>query len=305
MRDNSGLHRGVYAMRAILTVGPSACGKSTFCDDLVTKGWVKVERDEWRFKLFALKDGTRSWRTYKFTKAKEQAVTEACDKQIQEAAEQGKNIVISETNLNKKTRDKMVTKLEDLGYEVSFQEFDVSLDELWARDAQRFGGVGWKVIYKHYLKWLEYKGAWKYIPNEDLPRAICFDCDGTLSRMNGKRGPFDWAKVELDDPRQEIIDMLFGYQSQGYSIIIATGRDGCCERQTQNWLRSHGIVWDDFYIREAGDCRKDYIVKEEMLKEMEKKWNIVAWVDDRMSVGKHLRLLNVNIIDVGDPYYDF
>jgi predicted kinase len=299
-------------MKAIITVGCSGSGKSTFAEDLCKvqpRGyengvWVELNRDNVRFALFAHQDGTRDWTAYKFTKAREKKVTEVIDIDMAIAASRGLNIICSDTNLNPKTRNALMQKLTDLGYEVEVKDFPCALETLYKRNAQRFGGIPNDIVYKQYLQWLDYTQARKYVPNKDLPKAIVFDVDGTLAKMNG-RGPFDWKRVGEDLYRGDICGMLEGYVHLGYHIVIATGRDGICEGITRDWLERGSIDPDDFYIRPEGNTEKDYVIKERMLWEMEKKWNVIAWVDDRPQVSRHLRLLGVNIIQVGDPYLEF
>ena len=309
---------------AILTVGISASGKSTWAEKKIREGgflvcpldysskipkWVEVNRDKARATLFpglALKEQMRpNWDKYRFTKDRERRVTDYCNDLIKNAYDHGQNIIVSDTNLNSNTRENLKTFFEGYDYEVLIEEFPISLDEAYKRDSMRLGGVGQGVIYKQYLRWLDYKESWKYNPNQRLRKAIVFDIDGTLALMNGKRGPYQWDQVLLDSPRYEIIDMLLGYQNKGYNIIIASGRDGSCEKLTRMWLDKYKIPYDDFYIRKAGDMSKDYVVKENILLDMAKKWNIVAWVDDRPQVHRHLRLLGVNMVCVGDPYNEF
>jgi hypothetical protein len=220
------------------------------------------------------------------------------------AVKDGFNIICSDTNLNPKTRNAMIKKLTDLGYEVEIKDFPCDLQTLYKRNAQRFGGISNDIVYKQYLQWLDYTKARKYVPNVSLPLAVVFDVDGTLAKMNG-RGPFDWMRVDEDLYRRDICDMLEGYSDRGYNIVIATGRDGICEALTQHWLECGSLFYEDFYIRPEGNTEKDFVIKERMLWEMEKKWNIAAWVDDRPQVSRHLRLLGVNVIQVGDPYLEF
>lgn len=305
-------------LRAIMTVGCSASGKNTWVDEFVedeaelyrySSGrsgaeWVVIERDVIRFTDIIDNKGVKDWTKYKFTRARENRVTEIQDKMLEDAVENGKNVIICETNLNPKNRPRLVHQLSSMGFEVEFKEFEADLNTLWKRDAQRAGGVGHLVIYKQYQQWLEYKGARKYVADDSLPDAIVFDVDGTLAQMHN-RGPFDWKRVGEDHYRREICDMLVGYADQGKMIVIASGRDGSCEGLTKTWLEQGDLLIDDFYIRPEGNTEKDYVIKERMLWEMAKKYNIVAWVDDRPQVSNHLRLLGVNIIQVADPYVDF
>ena len=300
---------GSKKLRAIMTVGCSASGKNHWVDEFVgiqpiPAEWAVIERDVIRFTDIIDNNGVKNWTKYKFTRAREEQVTLIQNEMIDAAAEAGQNIIICETNLNSKNRPKMVDYLEQLGFEVVFKEFEVDLNTLWKRDAQRAGGVGHLVIYKQYQQWLEYKGARKYHFNDTKANAIVFDIDGTLAKRHN-RGPFEWSKVGQDLVRKEIRTMLMGYRDAGYSIIIATGRDGSCEASTKEWLSDSFIQYDDFYIRPEGNTEKDFVIKERMLWEMAEKHNIVAWVDDRPQVSNHLRLLGVNVIQVADPYVDF
>ena len=38
--------------------------------------------------------------------------------------------------------------------------------------------------------------------------AIIVDVDGTLADMRGVRGPFEWDKVQLDRPHQDVIELV-------------------------------------------------------------------------------------------------
>jgi predicted kinase len=300
-------------MKAVICVGASGSGKSTFAEALVkSEGneryghgyWVEVNRDDVRFEHYAHQNGTRDWTAYKFTKAREKHVTEVCNETIRLAEERSENIVCSDTNLNPKTRNEMIKKLEDFGYEVNVMNFPCALETLYKRNAQRFGGIPNDIVYKQYLQWLDYTDAKRYKRDNRLERAVVFDIDGTLAQMHS-RGPFDWMRVGEDHVRQDIADMLDGYLVTNYRIIIATGRDGICEDITKTWLDVNDIHYDDFYIRPEGNTEKDFVIKERMLWEMAKKWDIAAWVDDRPAVHRHLRLLGVNMICVGDPYLEF
>ena len=77
------------------------------------------------------------------------------------------------------------------------------------------------------------------------PKAIIVDVDGTLADMRGIRGPFEWDKVHLDRPHQDVIDLVKDLISLNkYKIIITTGRDGVCEETTKNWLLENYINYE-------------------------------------------------------------
>jgi len=71
-------------------------------------------------------------------------------KQIETMAENDRNIIISDTNLNQKFRVELVRKLKGLGYAVEYATFDVPLDELLTRNQGRARIVPEHVIRRHH-----------------------------------------------------------------------------------------------------------------------------------------------------------
>ena len=114
-------------MKAIICVGISASGKSTFAKELVEQGWMDVNRDDLRFEMFC--NGTRDWSLYKFTKERENRVTQAQENMVDGASIMGMNVIVSDTNLNDKTRNFWIKRLTDLGYDVELKYFDIDLIE--------------------------------------------------------------------------------------------------------------------------------------------------------------------------------
>lgn len=153
--------------------------------------------------------------------------------------------------------------------------------------------------------------------------AIIVDVDGTLADMRGVRGPFEWDKVHLDKPHQDVIDLVkdlsfievdTGYYEsrteygdeyhdaiydKKYKIIITTGRDGVCEEATRQWLKDNGVHFDDFYIRKAGDFRKDNIIKSEIyMDHIRPKYDVKFVIDDRDQVVEMWRSLGLRVLQV-------
>lgn len=293
-------------MKAIITVGIPASGKTTFANEMVKKfGFRDINRDFIRFNL--VKPGS-TWATYKFTKANEQAVDEIHGKMIMESWQNEENIIISDTNLNEGRRRELIGRLQDLGYDVEVKPFYISMKEADKRDNLRANGVGRDVIYRMMQNWNEFSGRATYVPNTDLPKAVIFDVDGTIAQMNG-RGPFEWHRVGEDLPRQQIIEMLHGYADSGYHIIICSGRSDECRVETANWLNEHVGVdsWDTLYMRKAGDYRKDTEIKEEIFwTHLADKYKIVACVDDRPMMIRLWHEMKIqNVIAVANPYIEF
>ena len=290
-------------MKSIVTIGIPCSGKTSWAEEYARKnGFVNVNRDDLRFTI----TGHRSWGTYKFKGETENMVTDIQRSMIKEAANRGKSVIVSDTNLVKRRRDELVKFLKETGFSVEFKEFHVSLEEAYKRDALRANGVGRDVIYSMYQKYLEYKGdVKKHVHTCDKIPAVCFDVDGTLAHMNG-RSPFDWHRVKEDDPDVFLIN-LANMLSKKYRIIVLTGRDGSCLEDTKEWLTENGMHFDEIFIREKGDMRKDYVVKKELFFEhIDQKYNVHAVFDDRPQVITHAWLpMGVKTLTCGDFNIDF
>ena len=146
------------------------------------------------------------------------------------------------------------------------------------------------------------------------PKAIIVDVDGTLADMRGIRKPFEWDKVHLDRPHQDVINLVndlarvrelippgksFYETTFKYKIIITTGRDGVCEQETKDWLTDNGVMYDDFYIRKAGDFRKDNIIKSEIyMDHIRPKYDVAFVIDDRDQVVEMWRSLGLRVLQV-------
>ena len=146
--------------------------------------------------------------------------------------------------------------------------------------------------------------------------AIIVDVDGTLADMRGVRGPFEWDKVHLDKPHQDVIEMVQDFASlevytgeydddgdemmdTKYKIIITTGRDGVCEEATKQWLRDHKVPYDEFFIRPEGSFAKDNVIKSHMYIEyIYPKYDVKFVIDDRDQVVKMWRSLGLRVLQV-------
>lgn len=288
-------------MKAIITVGISASGKTTWAKEQVH--YMNINRDDIRFNTIC---PNGNWNSYKFSKKNEQRVTEIQEQLAYDSAAMERDIIISDTNLNSKTRNKWISFCQSLGYEVEIKEFPISYEEAVKRDRLRANGVGEQVIYKQYQQWLEYKGRKTYTPNTRKPSAVIFDIDGTLAKMVD-RGPFEWDKVDNDIVHEEIAEMLFMMNFRSYYIILLSGRDSVCRKKTEQWLRDEGIKYDELYMRKEGDMRKDAIIKEELFWEhVADRYNVVTVVDDRPQMIRLWHELKIkNVICVGNPYIEF
>ena len=131
--------------------------------------------------------------------------------------------------------------------------------------------------------------------------AIIVDVDGTVALMKGRRSPFAWKEVMQDDPNLPIIDLVHILQDTGLKVLVTTGRDGVCLKDTEVWLSDHGVLYDAIFIRDAGDCREDSIIKKEIYdNHIKDKYNIKYVLDDRNQVVKMWRDMGLTVLQVAD-----
>jgi hypothetical protein len=124
------------------------------------------------------------------------------------------------------------------------------------------------------------KGTCHYC-KKSLPDAIICDIDGTLAHMNG-RTPYEWDKIDTDIVDVDIRDLIFVLYEAGTTILLVSGRDGCCEDETEEWLIDNDVPHHELWMRDEGDNRKDSIVKRELYeKYIEGKYLIRFVLDDR------------------------
>lgn len=297
-------------MKALITVGVSCSGKSTYAAQLVEQhDYVEINRDYIRFNVVA---PGADWRNYKFTKAREAEVTKVAEQLLMDSWAREKNIVISDTNLKNGRREALIKKLEDLGYEVEVKVFHVTRDEAVKRDNYRLNGVGEGTIYKQMQQYNEMWGRrtydFKNAQELDLTPCIIVDVDGTIAEMHD-RHPFEWSKVGQDNPRTFILQMVRAYKRMGYDVIICSGRSDVCYKETEEWLDKHlGYdYYDALYMRKADDYRKDDAVKEEIFwNHIAHQYSVYAAIDDRPQMIRLWHELKIpNVIAVADPYIEF
>ena len=296
--------KDLFKMKLILTVGISASGKTTWAES--QKNIVNINRDNIRFSV--VQPGS-DWSTYKHNKKNEKRVTELELNAATEVTKFGSDIIISNTNLNPKTREFWKDFAKHHNYEFEIKEFPITLEEAIKRDNLRQNGVGEQVIRKQYQQWLEYIGRKTYTPNEKLPNCIIVDIDGTVAEISGRQ-PFEWDKVDTDLPRQFVIDVVTGYADRhNCHIVFLSGRDGCCYAKTYDWIAKyvgHDISWT-LNMRKTKDFRKDCIVKEEIFwNVVVPKYNVIGVFDDRPQVLQMWHELKLpNVICVGNPFNEF
>ena len=290
----------------VITIGMSGSGKSTWAESYTRNrgNWVELNRDNVRFNF-----GKKDWTKYKFTNKNEKQVTKTIGEQALKAVECSMSIIISDTNLKAKIRQKWITFAKEHDYQVITKEFPITWEEAMQRNQQREGGIALNILRSQWERWNDYIGRKVYVADESSPKAVLIDLDGTVADMKGVRKPFEWYKAHLDKPRETVISMVHGLVDSGITPVFMSGRDGVCIEATYNWIQEHILPDGGFYLfmRTAGDSRKDYVVKEELFwKYVDKNFNVVSVIDDRKSVLELWEDLKLpNIINVGGLYERF
>lgn len=84
--------------------------------------------------------------------------------------------------------------------------------------------------------------------------------------------------------------------------ILLSGRDGKYSWEMLTWLGKNGLHVDKFFMRTAGDQRKDDVIKREIYETLIAPfWDVILVVDDRESVCAMWRELGLPLIQVKDP----
>lgn len=305
----------------ILTVGLPASGKTTWATQFVQRRnnyggavkWINTNRDDIRRMLQGVNKHDRHL---------EDVVTglqvAAAEQFLKMPHSEG--VVVSDTNLNPKVRDRWKRHASNLGAEYSenrtftFHSPDICI----ANDTNREHKVGEQVIrrmfenfrsefpetfttppqtYQHIPPSVEVR---RYINDPSLRSVFIFDIDGTLANMNGHRTAYEYHKCDQDVPYDDVLMMAHILHFAGYDLIFVSGREGTaeCRQKTSEWLHKHQL-YGRLLMRPEGDMRKDSVVKREILfNEIAPFYNVLGAFDDRSQVVDMWRDIGVRCYDV-------
>lgn len=134
-------------MKAYLTVGMPASGKSTWAE--AQENFVNINLDDCRAEVSG--DATNQLSTVEAVKLQAE--------KIYQAGLQGKDIIISDTNLNPTYRDLLVKDLVHQGFEVELVFFPISLELAKERNSKRSRQVPENILEKMYNSFQEDKSV--------------------------------------------------------------------------------------------------------------------------------------------------
>lgn len=129
----------------------------------------------------------------------------------------------------------------------------------------------------------------------ELPEAEIFDADGTLWNIQGIRHHVTPPKSDYHafhmasifcPPNPEVVEAVHEAVRRGRIPLLVTARMKKYRAVTERWLERHEvpITSDRIWMRANGDYRKDFIVKEEILRDILAQYRVVKATDDNPAV---------------------
>lgn len=301
----------------ICPIGIPGSGK-THSRDMLPKDTLIASRDDIREHIRVMGNLER----YKFTKEREKSVSFNVDGIISYGIKNAKEYVyVDETFCNLKNVKSFISKWSDLAnieWRVAAASYNPDLCH--KRNTERNASVPYEVIERMHegflevVRYLDLEEPWlgkaeDYVYDENKLDCIIVDIDGTIADYADLRSPFEWDKVDVDLPKQHVIDVIRAYLTVNPSIrlVVMSGRDGSCRDKTVAWLDEHMPFWNRNYLfmREADDTRKDYIIKMELLrKHVLPDFNVKAAFDDRRQVVRYWRrAAGIKVFQVEDGLF--
>lgn len=284
--------------------GISGSGKSTWAESQAGHP-VVVSRDRIRMAMFGTEDFID-----------EDFITKVEHNAIAEGLRAGRDVIVDNTNIQPKYLKAQAEIGYKAGAEVEVKLFDVDLKTALGRNQMRSFAKGRyvpeDVIRKQYERLQGTKNFQLEVPalpapyhgTPCKPKAFLVDIDGTLAHMNDKRGPFDWAKVGLDDVDEVVRDIVFGLKYSPFfdgQVIVMSGRDAVCRAETEVWLKENLIPFDRLFMRPEKDMRKDSIIKAELFdKHVRDNYDVQFVLDDRNQVVDMWRSMGITCLQVAE-----
>jgi len=147
---------------------------------------------------------------------------------------------------------------------------------------------------------------------------VIFDLDGTLALIDDRRalatkdnGKMDWdvffdpSNIDLDLPNDPVIKMAQLLDSQGFKIVIFSGRSKATKDVTKDWLNKFGVPFNILKMRPTGNgfqFMPDDKLKKKWLDDIfgDNKDRILCVFDDRQKVVNMWRDNGIDCFQVAD-----
>jgi predicted kinase len=302
--------------KLIICIGPPGCGKNTWVQNEIKKSKhpsIAACRDDLRQMICG-----GNIHDYKFSNVSEKLVTKLQDSAIIEALTNGINVYVPDTNYDANTLSHLTQlgkdtksivekhnffdeflkeQQQDLPIEVYVEKYRKRCKE-W--NLKRNKAVPESVIDKFFEKYIvpQNNTIKKYDPQTSKQNAILVDLDGTLYHMTN-RSPYEYDKVDTDFIDEVVLKTIQLYKNDGYAIILASGREDSCRELTKKSLNDNNVQYDKLFMRNTGDQRPDWLVKEEIFfKDIAPYYNIKLALDDRNQVVDRYRAMGIKVFQV-------
>ena len=147
---------------------------------------------------------------------------------------------------------------------------------------------------------------------------VIFDLDGTLALIDDRRalatkdnGKMNWdvffdpSNIDLDLPNDPVIKMAQLLDSQGFKIVIFSGRSKATKDVTKDWLNKFGVPFNILKMRPTGNgfqFMPDDKLKKKWLDDIfgDNKDRILCVFDDRQKVVNMWRDNGIDCFQVAD-----
>ena len=282
-----------------LTIGLPGSGKTKYATQLLfhNNNWLRINWDEMR--------KARGMDLRKFDRKSEEEMQKFSFEWAEIAGRRGSDVIVDNTNLSENTRNKWKGVAERAGMDYTEVRMDTPLAECIDRDQNRPDSVGRAVIERMAL-------FADLITFRREERLVLVDMDGTLADCGHRRkyisnGNHEWDKFEgeailQDLPHWGIIHLVKMLSDQGYVVLVVSGRSiDRAGKHTVQWLRNYHLDFNyrHIFMRQGGDHRQDYIVKQEILDKLPKD-QISYVLDDRNQVVEMWRRNGLTCLQVAD-----
>lgn len=134
-------------------------------------------------------------------------------------------------------------------------------------------------------------------PSAKIP-AVIFDVDGTLADCTERRKFWPDNKKEFFNPANVIMDKPFSHivglaqllaNYAHLRVLVVSARSESDRKITAEWLLENRVPYEHLYLRANNDPRQDEVVKREILREIQKTYEVIMVFDDRDRVVKMWR----------------
>lgn len=216
------------------------------------------------------------------------------------------NIVVDRMNFSKEQRNRYLVAAKEAGYKTKIVVLHESFETCFKRCMERQGHEtiaterdarnALAFFFKKYerVEDNEADEVVRFWPDNEKGKAIICDLDGTLCdidhRLNFVRGEGkkDWKGFFDGIPGDKInewCENILNKFNDHYEIVLCSGRPDSHKKQTESWLKEHGLDYDDLFMRSRDDFRPDDIVKEQILDfEILTRYKPYFIIDDRAKV---------------------